>query len=386
LAREHEAVERRQAERAPATQGALKPLPPIIDEIQVEKSEVCEGEENLVQVKAHTADGSDAFLRFVIAGQAGPSVPLKSYLLPDGEIPRRVITIFGRNGVSTSAPVPRFAIKRCAPDRALLLGYRVRANAIDEIEFTANVVHIDKALVSRPAQYRWNFGDGTTQVTSEPHVTHNYARREQRAMYSHYLVQAEARDEFGESLRGRASLEFLNLGFQDLQKLGVVSLEAQGMPRFPVLSPDGVVRQRFEIWHSYDQPVEIQRIHLLQLNSDGRRDDLGQDAEPSLLNRTDILPGESVEAELSFDTKGYPGALALVYQFEGTAADGRRALGQVSVMKPPPKPTRENSRPVRDPALAAKIKKAMTTLGQDAVTQEDLWKIERDERFATGEK
>jgi hypothetical protein len=48
------------------------PAPPIIDEIRVEKPEVCEGEENLVTVRAHTPDGNDAFLHYQIGTHPGP--------------------------------------------------------------------------------------------------------------------------------------------------------------------------------------------------------------------------------------------------------------------------------------------------------------------------
>src|ERR1700690_3235282 len=56
-------------ERLPAAPPALPPaitavVPPIIDEVTVEKPEVCEGEENLVTVRAHTPDGNDAYLHY----------------------------------------------------------------------------------------------------------------------------------------------------------------------------------------------------------------------------------------------------------------------------------------------------------------------------------
>src|SRR3954463_1295103 len=51
---------------APTT--ATKPRPPVaapvFAEVRLEKEEVCEGEENLVTVRAHTTDGNDAFLHY----------------------------------------------------------------------------------------------------------------------------------------------------------------------------------------------------------------------------------------------------------------------------------------------------------------------------------
>src|SRR5690349_10967458 len=51
--------------RAARRDGAPAPrpaAPPVFDSVQVEKEEVCQGEENLVTVRAHTTDGNDAYL------------------------------------------------------------------------------------------------------------------------------------------------------------------------------------------------------------------------------------------------------------------------------------------------------------------------------------
>src|SRR5712664_591600 len=58
--------------------------PPVFDLVRVEKDEVCEGEENLVAVHAHTTDGNDAFLHYTVAGEAGAQVPVRAYVGRDG--------------------------------------------------------------------------------------------------------------------------------------------------------------------------------------------------------------------------------------------------------------------------------------------------------------
>jgi len=363
--------------RRPNTQ--TTPSAPIIDEISIEKDEVCEGEENLIRVKAHTTDGSDALLHYVIGGERGQSVPLRTNLLPDGRPMHYTIAVFGREGISTIVDLPPYVVKRCRPERTLLINYRPKANLTDEMGFTAKLVQSEvNEAAFHPVRYVWDFGDGVTSTTSEPFINHSYARREQMQMYSDYLVLVEAQPQLGPSVFGRTSLQFLNLAFQDLQKFGIVSLVAQGTPRFPLLSERGVVRQRFKIWHYYNQPVEIQRIALLRLDMQGVRHDDGKHADIALLSQTEIPVGESIDVDLSFDTQRYSDTLALVYKFEGTSADGKPAMGEVPVMKPPPKPTRENSTPVRDPAVAAKIKKALRILGRDTVSQEDIWQLERE--------
>jgi hypothetical protein len=107
----------------------------------------------------------------------------------------------------------------------------------------------------------------------------------------------------------------------------------------------------------------------------------GETIDLTPLSHTGIPVGESVEVQLSFDTVKLPGVLALIYSFEGTSADGRPVIGEVPVMKPPPKPTRANSVLVHDVATAERIRKALTLLQKDTVSQEELWQLERDGRL-----
>ena len=60
--------------------------PPIIDAISVEKPEVCSGEENLITVRAHTSNGTDAFLHTVVDGAMGASVPVRLWLDENGRV------------------------------------------------------------------------------------------------------------------------------------------------------------------------------------------------------------------------------------------------------------------------------------------------------------
>src|SRR6184192_3919554 len=59
---------------APAA--ALAVAPPVFDLVRLEKDEVCEGEENLATVRAHTTDGNDSLLHYTVAGEAGSQVPV----------------------------------------------------------------------------------------------------------------------------------------------------------------------------------------------------------------------------------------------------------------------------------------------------------------------
>src|SRR5712664_1123156 len=96
------------APQPPAPIEPGKPLPPVIDEIVLEKEEVCEGEENLVTVRAHTLDGADPLLHYVIGSERGMSVPLKTYLDSYGQPLHQYITVFGNRNVSTRVEVPSY--------------------------------------------------------------------------------------------------------------------------------------------------------------------------------------------------------------------------------------------------------------------------------------
>jgi hypothetical protein len=67
---------------------------------------------------------------------------------------------------------------------------------------------------------------------------------------------------------------------------------------------------------------------------------------------------------------------------EGKDSEGLPVRGTFSVMRPPPKPTKGNSNPVVDPLLKEKIIAARKILNRPYVTDEDLWTLERQGKFA----
>jgi hypothetical protein len=67
---------------------------------------------------------------------------------------------------------------------------------------------------------------------------------------------------------------------------------------------------------------------------------------------------------------------------EGKDSEGRTARGAFSVMRPPKLPTRDNSMPVEDPLLKEKILAARKILNRPYVTDEDLWALQREGKFA----
>src|SRR5205085_328040 len=96
-----------------------------------------------------------------------------------------------------------------------------------------------------------------------------------------------------------------------------------------------------------------------------------------LLRHAEVRPGAFADESLEYDFGAHPGVYAVTFAVQGVA-DSMQARGELTLLLPPPKPTRENSIPIQDPAMVQKIRRAMTILNQETVSQEDIWRLERE--------
>ncbi|MGK4003899.1 hypothetical protein WMF31_14800 [Sorangium sp. So ce1036] len=367
--------------RAPAAD----PEPaPIIDGVEVEKPEVCAGEENLITVRSHTTNGTDEYLHTVIGRHTGSRVPLRIWPDQDGSYEMPTISVFGRNNVVRQVEVPRYKVNDCKPERIVAITQRLLPNTAAEYELTARILDVGvkddpHARPFKPASYAWVFDDGESESTRAPFVTHSYERRPQTTLVSEFLIRVEVRGEAGEKLTGRALLQIPNIVFQNLTERGIVTLMATPTPRFPRQDGDGVVRQAFRLWHHGDAPVRIDSVsavrHYMSARDSSPREEVS-------LGLVEIPPGQGVDVEVSFDAVSEPDVFTITYFLEGETAEGGAARGTFSLMKPPPMPTRESSIPVTEPVLLAKIKRARELLAREFVTDEDIWRLEREGKMA----
>ncbi|MDC0682264.1 hypothetical protein [Sorangium atrum] len=365
--------------RAPAEDPA-----PIIDEIEVEKPEVCAGEENLITVRSHTTNGTDEYLHSVIGTRTGSRVPLRVWPEMDGSYEMPTISVFGRNNVVTRIEVPRYKVNACKPERIVVITHRLLPSTPGEFELTAQIVGVglkDKpdATPFKPASYAWVFDDGGSGKTKAPFVTHSYERRPQTALVSEFLIRVEVQSEAGEKLTGRALLQIPNTMFQDLAERGIVTIAATPTPRFPRQDGDGVVRQTFRLWHHGDAPVRIDTVTAVRHYAGASS---ASPLEKASLSLVEIPPGQGVDVDVSLDTVREPDVFTITYILDGETAEGHAARGTFSLMKPPPAPTKESSTPVTEPVLLAKIKRARELLAQEFVTDEDIWRLEREGKMA----
>src|SRR5438128_5524660 len=327
--------------KPPAASSAV--APPVFDLVRLEKDEVCEGEENLVTVRAHTTDGNDAFLHYTVAGEAGSQVPVRAYLGRDGNPPPQYAVAFSKDNVATRIDLPRYRVKNCRPTRILVVTMRMLPNSVGEREFTATVQTLDGAPFT-PAWYEWSFGDGESGVTPGPIAIHDYSTLPQKTAFSDLLVKVKALDGSGQMVEGRLPLHLRNVAFATRLR-GMATIFAAPVPRFPEAGPDGIVRQRVRLWHAEDGPVQIAGATLSRFYlpaSEG-----SAPAAPTtvaldhsrVLRHAEIPPGAFVEESLEFDFGADAAVYAVTLAVQAVTASGMQARGELASLRPLARPT-----------------------------------------------
>ena len=385
---------------ASASAGTQDP-PPVIDDIELEKKEVCAGEENLVTVKAHTINGTDPFLHIVIDGHQGSSFPVTLWRDDQGNVQgQHFITVFGRGNVSTMVPLPMYEVKDCRPTYIASIMQRVRSNTWSDFDFNARVVGVPPAVTEKdrqrgappppvpkpfkPVAFTWTFGDGDTMTSLTPIVEHDYEGRAQDTLYSYFVVGVSIRGAKGEVATGRTVLPLINPAFESLAEKGIVSLMIALEPRFPEIGSDGRVTQKVRIWHTQPGPVTITRAVLTKYFRQAAGQTTPQDVDvASVLGSATIPPGkDGLTATVTLDPASEEEVFSKTWALTGTSAEGYPVVGSFSVMLPPPKPSADAGDTVFDPLLKQKIMLAREMLGKDVVNDEDLWRLEREGAFA----
>jgi hypothetical protein len=354
---------------------------PIIDEVIIEKPELCAGEETLVTVRAHSPDGNDADLHYLVGPSTGQRVPLRAWPDEQGNPPTFRVTVFGADNVSTAQSLPPLRLLPCRVAEFAVLSHRNLPNRWSTFEFRAQLRSPDASVAPAVAsRYRWKFGDGSEAETSTPEVTHDYEERPEQTLYSQFLVQVEVARGDGTSLIARDALQLENPAYEAWSRKGIVTLLVALDPVFPALSAQGVVDQTIRLRHARPDPVTIESVRAVRARDDG-----STESEPidvgALLGTARIPAGRGLELRVQLDTQRMPDVLAVTYYLKGRSAEGQPVIGSFSVMRPPPRPTPENSTPITDPRQVAKIERARQQLGKDVVSDEDLARLEREGAF-----
>jgi hypothetical protein len=353
---------------------------PVVDEIVVEKPELCAGEETLVTVRAHTPDASDAELHYLVGTSTGQSVPLRAWLDEQGQPPQFQVTVFGKGNVATSVPVPALRVRPCRVGTFVVLTHRSLPNRWGTFELRAQLREPPGGPASAPSsprRYFWSFGDGTRAETRSSEVTHSYEERAQQALYSQFLVRVDVSTRDGRTLVARDALQLPNPAYEAWTRKGIVSLLVGLDPPFPVLTASGRIEQGVRLRHYRPDAVEIDSVKAVRYYANGAGESPPQPVDVrALLGTSHIPPGSGVALQVVLDARAEPDVLSVSYYLKGTSAEGRPVVGSFSVMRPPPKPTAGNSTPVTDPRLLARIQRARERLGKDVVSSEDLARLQ----------
>lgn len=368
--------------RLPPQAKGPKPQAPIIDDVTIEKTEVCEGEENLVSVKAHTpGHRDDPYLRILVMGHGGSSVPLRAYLNEDGSQPVFWVTVYGRQSTLAKKKIPFFRVKKCRLPNRLAIYERALPNTRDSRELWVKVLNHDPSKPFKPVRYIWNFGDGSKQqTTTVPLVTHDYKTRIQDSAWSNFLVTVTAISASGAKLMGRRSLQIKNFAFDFYSRTGTILLLTELSPRYPKLNAQGVSEQRVLIWHYHRTPVTITRV-TTQTYMDPKEGYPADQPTPEEVSVTSVLgtrtiPPEGIETSVRLDVKHNPRIRWIRYELLGFADKDTPARGGFSLMRPTALPTRKKHTKVSK-LLGKLIQRSREILGKEFVSQEDIMRLYR---------
>jgi hypothetical protein len=324
-------------------------------------------------------DHGDDELHYVVAGLTGQAVPLVLFPQDEGVLEKRRVSVFGRDNTVTIVDIPPYRLRNCGKQPLIMIEYRARANRPDEFDLTVRTIGADKSFVV--GQYDWDFGDGQHESNRTPFTVHSYRNRGQEGVYSQYLVQVVVKGSHGERYRGRVALQLLNRAYQIKKQRGVVLIEAELLPRFAEIDSYGVARQKVRLFHHEKGLVAVERLMVeKQYVGTASESKLTPIDVEQVLHNTAIPPGEGITFELTLDTESEPDTAGLNYVLSGHM-DSLVAQGAFSLLRPPKAPTKDEHLPVYEPSLKARIVEARRLLHREYVTDEDLWRLERDGAF-----
>jgi hypothetical protein len=334
----------------PAAPGQpAEPDEPIIDQVTVDKTEVCRGEENFVNVKARSRNGSQAFLttHFVDPGTrrvlSGTRIPFRLEAPPERALE---IMVEGRGGASKAAPLPHIEVKDCVAQRQLLIDVTRPPSSPDRASFVAKVMERKPEKEGaapdvpplEPASFEWDFGDKTTLTTSTPEAEHSYEGRDQSVAHSYFVVTVKAKDRNGNEVAGSRALWFPNEAFLPLALENRVAISVGVREANPATGAP----EQIWLYHGYSSPVRIDKVivreTVLDSSDKPERETMRRDYMPQeLLGFADLPSGQSLTSRDL--TALQPSAETAVRYVDviGHTADNRKAAGTFTLL-PPKKP------------------------------------------------
>ena len=383
VAVEDQPASRPAASRALPPQRLVAASGPVVEAITVEKTEVCSGEDNLVTVALAGDHHEDETLRITMPGQgtAGAQMPFRLWLAAGKQQPEMPeVVVLGRDGALATVKVPTVTVKDCIPGPSLSVEVALAANTSATFALTASVRDPGPTPFS-PVRWHWDFGDGADATTKVHSVEHRY---EGRSRVSSVLIHVRAANADGVELLGRHSLELGKDALEVLRQKTAVVISTELNPRLPEIGADGRVTQRVRVHHAHAKPVVVDRVAVQRFrdNAQGVEEMHATDVDPRQILGTNVIsPGRGIETTAVLDTRAEPRTKRVIYELHGKSADGIRASGQFSVLRPGDPLAREEREVVTDPRLDAELGVARAKLGREQVSLDELLRLRREGAF-----
>jgi hypothetical protein len=328
---------------APPLQEAAPPAAIQEPEARVEafldKTSVCRGEENFVNVRLAGGTSLDPEQTAYVAvpgaetSVQGLRVPFRMRAATSEPIR---VAVESRGLTTQSVELAPPTVKDCAEPTQLSLQALQEIGTFDRPRFFASVNQADPAGRERPFQaerFVWNFGDGGEQViTTVPQIQHSYEARIQDRPFSHYLVTVRALDDRQRVITGSVALALSNPAFRTLSREGrilvLVSIEEDTTVDPP--------RSRFWLYHGHDQDIEFDSVSMVE-TAYAPEGGGSTESAPSAMSPEEVLGFTRLEAGERREAVGIarmaatrPGVIRRFW-LSGISADGVPVTGRISL-------------------------------------------------------
>jgi hypothetical protein len=300
---------------------------PVIEAAYLDKTEVCRGEQNFVNVEAYTENGTDPYLSILVTDpdtgrlERGPRVAFRQERASTEPI-QIVVKGFG---AERTVELPPPTIKDCDEPVAVQIEVARSFGAPDRVALTATIREPESSAGAfTPYEFVWDFADGDTLVESSGRVEHSYENRIQDARVSSFIVSVTARERGGRSASGFRTVSFSNFGFLMRELDDKIQIQV-GTKSTPEAGSDA---DRLWLYHGHDKLVRLTHVRMRELEGDstaGREVERADYSPAQALGFSELGPKQRLDvAGLAKLAPTRPGTLRL-YDVEGRSEDGKLA-------------------------------------------------------------
>lgn len=342
----------------------------IIQEIKLEKTTVCAGEDVMVTVTGRNPGGDDGNLVYRIGNIRGNPAILRF-----NRTGTREFYVVARNeGTGIDFKKVEIEVVDCPGKAFLVVDGKLASLKSEEAEFEV----LKKSGIGNQCTYEWKFGDGSTAKSDHGFTTHNYALRDQKSFQSSFTITVTATDTEGRSATGRCSISFPNIHY------------------FSSMMNDMIIPAQYDNFPAQKEsllevPIAFKNIYSVDASFSGATIELkpcsaGQPQTTavtigSIMGATRLPAGETTKDLLRLDRSIFPaGTCNLVIKLTGELADNRPVSSTIYLNIVPTGPGGgDRDKKVSDREMIEKLEKAAKILGRDRpITPDDLKRLEKE--------